>query len=175
MLIRWWQLSTAQKETDNSQQPEQTFTEYSVLFWAAVFWKHHHRTQQTCSLSMPAIKSLLFNLLEVFIFLLKKKLSQRKRRLIQFRYFQKIVLFLINFKCAFTLLDMELHCSCLKKIWRQKSWMDTSSSILKKYLLLMLQWKVKGTFIITRNLAEFEKTTVHFPNFLSIWFWGLKV
>lgn len=99
----------------------------------------------------------LFNLPEVFIFLLKKTptnhLSHKKRRLIQFLNLQETVLFLINRNCAFTLLEMELHSYCLKKNENKDVRWIHRASFFKKYLFQMLQCKMQGIFIIIRNLS----------------------
>lgn len=121
---RDWQLSTA-----------------SIHIHRIVFCYEKHFSDNTITLLsklVPLVACLqpsyfLFKLPEAFIFLLKKNptnhRSQKKRRLIQFLNLQEILMFLINHNCAFTLLETELHNYCLKKNWKQRSQMDSSSFI----------------------------------------------
>lgn len=59
------------------------------------------------------------------------KLSQRKRRLIQFWCLQETVLFLISHNCAFILLERELYSYCKENLKKKMVDGDFKLSFLK--------------------------------------------
>lgn len=150
---------------DNSQQLQQTFTEQCSVM----------RSTFLLTLSpyladlfpwLYACNQVIFCLISQFSFFSWKKtpkIPKKKRRLIQFLNPQEIVLFLINHNYAFTLLGMELHSQCLKKISKQS---DSLRFIFKEISSNAIMQDEKNFYHYRKS--EFEKNTVHFPTCMSI-------